>query len=99
MAPRLLAWALVIAGLAGCGAGRTPAPDGAALFRSQCTSCHTIAGNENRRTQGGDLLRFRIRRRQLLQFVGEMPTRMRLTPTQVAAVTDYVRGVQQSEPR
>ncbi len=80
-----------------CACGSAPgsaASSGAVVFRQSCSGCHTLVGNESRRTQGGDLLGYALTRDQLLGLIREMPVRHALNPAQVQAVTDYVLRAQ-----
>ncbi len=84
-----------------CACGSTPEParsSGAVVFRQSCSGCHTLVGNESRRTQGGDLLGFALSRNQLLQFIREMPVRHPLSTGQLQAVTGYVLRAQRRGP-
>ena len=88
--------ALAIAGpIAGCGSTAAPAPvSGAAVFRSECSSCHSLIGNESLHRQGGDLVGYRMTRQELTQFTREMPVKNRLSQAQLAAVVAYVWAAQ-----
>jgi mono/diheme cytochrome c family protein len=81
-------------GVCGCGAGASH-PTGAQVFAEKCAACHSVIGNESRHRIGGDLLGYRISRRQLVQFTREMPVRKPLTRDELAAVVDYVFSLQQ----
>jgi mono/diheme cytochrome c family protein len=80
---------------AGCGsrAGQ-PRFGGAALFTDDCAVCHSLDGRPLPRQQGGDLLSVHMTRRQMLEFVQEMPVRHRLSPSEQGTVADYVRSVE-----
>lgn len=90
---------VIAAAVGGCGSsgdvrhavGRSA---GRALFASACSACHSLSGHESPRRQGGDLLRLRVSRAAMLEFVAEMPVRHRLTPRQVSTVSDYVLAVE-----
>jgi hypothetical protein len=60
------------------------------LFAEDCSACHSLIGNESLHRQGGDLLGYRFSRRDLLEFVREMPVRHPLGPAQLATIVDYV---------
>lgn len=60
--------------------------------------CHSLVGNESLRRIGGDLLGYRMTRRQLVEFTREMPVGRPLTRAQVAAVVDYIFSLQQRSP-
>ncbi len=83
--------------LTGCGAGRA-APEGSSsgreLFARSCSGCHTLAGVDDPRRQGGDLLDFHARRAQLRQLAAEMPVWPPLRDAQLNAVVDYVMAVE-----
>jgi mono/diheme cytochrome c family protein len=85
---------LAAVGLAGCGGAQPPAAPGAAVFAAGCRTCHSLIGNESLHRVGGDLLGYRLGRAELLEFVREMPVAHPLTATQVAAVSDYVLGLE-----
>jgi mono/diheme cytochrome c family protein len=92
--PAALGLALAIA-VGGCGATGNPAlPAGASVFADSCSVCHSLVGNETRRTQGGDLVGYRLSRAVLTQFTAEMPVRRRLTPAELAAVVSYVQAAE-----
>jgi mono/diheme cytochrome c family protein len=82
--------------ISGCGgAGAPPSPSGAALFRQDCTSCHSLIGNESLHRQGGDLLRYDLGPEILRQFTREMPVHPRLEARQLAAIVEYVHRAEQ----
>jgi mono/diheme cytochrome c family protein len=82
--------------LAGCGGGgSSPQTREAAVFAGNCSACHSLIGNESRHTQGGDLVGYRLSRRELLEFTREMPTRRPLTSSQLDGVVDYVLKIQE----
>lgn len=96
---RLIGLGLVLIALpftgAGCGSGHGSLPGaGAVLFHQSCGQCHSLSGVEDRFHQGGDLLRLRSSRGQLLQFAREMPVPQPLNDAQLSAIVDYVRAVQ-----
>ena len=74
---------------AGCGSAK-PQQSGSRLFATSCGQCHSLTGVDSPTHQGGDLLRLRLSRAQLLQFTREMPVRHPLTPAELSAVTSYV---------
>jgi mono/diheme cytochrome c family protein len=80
----------------GCGAGSGGGPvSGATVFSQACSACHSLIGNESRHRQGGDLLGYRMTRRQLTEFTREMPVRRPLSQAELAAVVSYVAAAQQ----
>ncbi len=80
-------------GSAGSAAGSAGSAD-RALFARACGGCHTLAGRESPRHQGGDLLHLRIGRTAMLQFVAEMPVRRPLTRDEIHRVSEYVLAVE-----
>ena len=80
--------------LTGCGSsapsGSTPFAGGATLFARACSSCHSLTGRDDPRRQGGDLLRLRIGRAAMVEFVQEMPVRHPLSAAQEQRVAAYV---------
>ena len=76
--------------LAGCGGQSSPAPSGAAVFAHNCSGCHSLIGNESLHRQGGDLVRYRFSRADLLEFAREMPLRKPLSARELTAVVDYI---------
>jgi mono/diheme cytochrome c family protein len=88
----LIAPALAAAMLTGCGSSRPPVR-GAALFRADCSSCHTLAGHTDARHQGGDLLHLDVGGAALRQFTAEMPTPRRLSAVQVRTIDAYLLRV------
>jgi mono/diheme cytochrome c family protein len=85
--------------VAGCGGGGgasiSQTSEAAHVFARNCSACHSLIGNESRHRQGGDLVGYRLSRRQLLEFTREMPTRRPLTSAQLQLVVEYVLGFQQ----
>jgi len=77
--------------LGGCGG---TARSGRALFARECGVCHTISGADSPSHQGGDLLRVRLPRSVLLQFMREMPVHPRPDDAQLQRVADYILAVQ-----
>jgi len=94
----LLATSVAVA-LAGCGGGSggslSQTRVAAAVFAKNCSACHSLIGNESRHRQGGDLVGYRLSRRELLEFTREMPTRRPLTASQLQLVVDYVLEIEQ----
>ena len=104
--PAALVAVLAAAGLpAGCGGShgsRSPTTpgepvSGRALFAEHCSACHSLDGHDNPRLQGGDLLGFHATRREVVQFVREMPVLHRpLTSAELQAVVDYVTAAERA---
>ncbi len=92
---------VAIVGLvSGCGAANAPAPvNGAALFREDCSSCHSLIGNESLHRQGGDLLHYDLGPGILRQFTREMPVHPRLDAQHLAAIVEYVYRAEQRAKR
>ncbi len=88
-----------VAGLTGCGSSRPGVPLGRATFASGCQTCHSLIGNESLRKVGGDLLGYRLPRTELIELVREMPARRALDAAEIAAVSDYVLGLEQRAVR
>jgi mono/diheme cytochrome c family protein len=83
------------AAASGCAnASRPTAPDGAAMFASECSSCHSLIGNESKHTPGGDLLGYSYSRSFLIELVSQMPTPRPLSAAQLRAVVNYVLRAQ-----
>ncbi len=82
--------------LTGCGATRAPEnrPSGRVVFGEACGACHSLTGVEDPRRQGGDLLHFHARRRQLQQLAAEMPVPRPLSSAELRAVVGYVLAVE-----
>lgn len=81
------------AAIGGCGSGARVT--GRAVFAADCAVCHSISGHSAPKQQGGDLLRLRLPREELIQYAAEMPAiHHRLTAAEVSAVVDYMRLVQ-----
>ena len=91
----LVATSVAVA-VAGCGGGGSSSQtrEAAAVFARNCSACHSLIGNESRHRQGGDLVGYRLSRRELLEFTREMPTRRPLTSSQLERVVDYVLAFQ-----
>jgi mono/diheme cytochrome c family protein len=92
-----LALLALVGPVAACGRAH-PRVSGAEVFARECAVCHSVIGNESLHRQGGDLLGYRMTRRQLVEFTREMPVRHPLAPAQLAAVVDYVFALQQHGP-
>lgn len=90
---RIFALVVVVAVLAGCG-GTTTTDGGRYVFRRDCSHCHTLTGHDTI-SVGGDLAIGSLSIPVLASFVRAMP--VRLTHRDVAAVTAYVRAVQQRD--
>jgi mono/diheme cytochrome c family protein len=88
--------ALVAVVASGCGSGSAQV-SGRTVFADRCQVCHSLSARATSRQQGGSLLDLHASRPQLRQFVAEMPTRRRLTETEIAAVTDYVLAVERRQ--
>jgi hypothetical protein len=58
------------AAVAGCGGGGggggslSQTREAAAVFVRNCSACHSLIGNESRHRQGGDLVGYRLSRRE-----------------------------------
>lgn len=86
--------AALLLGIAGCGGPGRDVSVGARVFDQGCRSCHSLAGDESLRRVGGDLLGYRLDRTQMLELVREMPVRRTLSPSEIAAVSDYVLSLE-----
>jgi len=92
----LLAISIAAAGCGGGnGGGSSQSRAAAALFKRNCSACHSLIGNESRHRQGGDLAGYRLSRQDLLEFTREMPARSPLTSSQLKMVVDYVLAIEQ----
>ncbi len=90
-----LAAAALAVSSAGCGSARGSfSGAGGVLFDQACGQCHSLSGRDDPFHQGGDLLRVRSSRPQLLEFAREMPLYRPLNGAQLSAIVDYVRAVQ-----
>ena len=89
--------AVAAAGIvAGCGGTSAQQPrSGQALFRQDCSACHSLVGNESQHKQGGDLLGYQFGRAVLRQLASEMPVRPPLTSSQLTTIVDYVYRAEQ----
>jgi mono/diheme cytochrome c family protein len=92
--------ALASVTVAACGGGQSrssgtsgtgTAASGREVFAVHCSVCHSLTGRNDPRLQGGDLLGFHAGRRQVVQFVREMPVvHGPLSNAELQAVVDYV---------
>jgi mono/diheme cytochrome c family protein len=64
------------------------------VFERDCSSCHSLIGNESRHRPGGDLLGYTLTRQQLLEQTRQMPVRRPLSRPELNAVVDYVAAMQ-----
>ncbi|HET9103894.1 MAG TPA: c-type cytochrome [Solirubrobacteraceae bacterium] len=82
--------------LVACGSSPAPVatPQGSALFKHNCSGCHSLTGHQSARDQGGDLLAARLPHAVALQYAREMPVRRPLTHAQLEAIVDYIAAVQ-----
>ncbi len=62
---------------------------GRAIFASQCSSCHTLAGRESGAI-GGDLVLGHLKEKDVASFARVMPTARPLSQTAAAAVASYI---------
>jgi mono/diheme cytochrome c family protein len=84
----------------GCAAApRRATANGAAVFADNCSSCHSLIGNESEHKPGGDLVGYAFSRSVLFQYASEMPTPHRLTRAELQAVVDYVRRAEEGVAR
>jgi mono/diheme cytochrome c family protein len=67
---------------------------GPVVFQRDCSSCHSLIGNESLHRPGGDLLGYTLTRRQLLEQTRQMPVRRPLSGPELSAVVDYVAAMQ-----
>src|SRR4051794_38787641 len=101
---RACALALAMVLLAGCGGGRRPAApslsEGARVFASSCTGCHTLNPVRSRRAlPGGPLAGYRMTTAQLDSFVRTMPVPRPLTDRERRAVVAFVAHAQAASRR
>jgi mono/diheme cytochrome c family protein len=95
---------LVLVGACGASAPRRvvlpqrPA-GGAVVFQRDCSSCHSLIGNESLHRPAGDLLGYTLTRQQLLEQTRQMPVRRRLSGAELNAVVDYVQAMQKRARR
>jgi len=87
---RAVAVALLAFTAAGCGAHRD-VTTGKAIFRRDCSSCHTLDGREHGAI-GGDLVVAHLGVRALASFARVMPVRPRLDRADADAVARYIHG-------
>jgi mono/diheme cytochrome c family protein len=88
---------LLLLGLAACGGHRTHTSasridQGAALFKSTCTACHTL--DASGRASGGDLALSVLPVSDLVSFERIMP--VKLTPAQLYDVALYLHAIEAS---
>jgi len=98
--PHALAIALVLACLAGCGTASKPAPpslaEGAHVFASSCSGCHTLTRGRGQAPPGGPLAGYRMTTAQLESFVRTMPVPRPLTERELHAVVAFVAHAQRT---
>jgi mono/diheme cytochrome c family protein len=92
---------LVAASIAGCGGGggQQPAPsqaDGARVFASSCTGCHTLYPTRGQALPGGPLAGYRMTTSQLESFVRNMPVKRPLSDRELKAVVAFVAQAQRT---
>src|SRR2546425_7471714 len=91
---------LVVASLAGCGGTGKPAPpsltEGAQVFASSCSGCHTLGGGGRHPPPGGPLAGYRMTTAQLESFVRTMPVRRPLSGRELRAVVEFVAQAQRA---
>jgi mono/diheme cytochrome c family protein len=68
--------------------------DGAVVFQRECSSCHSLIGNESLHRPGGDLLGYTLTRQELLEQTRQMPVRNPLSAAELSAVVEYVQGME-----
>jgi mono/diheme cytochrome c family protein len=64
------------------------------VFAHNCTTCHSLVGNESKHKDGGDLVGYHLTRAELTLVTRTMPTR-HLTAAELQAVVGYVMRAQQ----
>src|SRR3954462_10492314 len=97
--PAVLATTLTIACLAGCGGGQQAQPslaEGAQVFASSCTGCHTLNPGRGKAPPGGPLAGYRMTTAQLESFVRTMPVPRPLTERELHAVVAFVAHAQRT---
>jgi mono/diheme cytochrome c family protein len=94
-----LASIIIVASTSCGGSSVSRRVSGRAVFATECSACHSLAGSESPARQGGDLLGYRLRRSELSEFVREMPLRRPLSRAKLAAVVGYVLAKQRSARR
>ncbi|MFL5885854.1 MAG: c-type cytochrome [Thermoleophilaceae bacterium] len=88
--------------LASCGGGAKPHPpppslaEGARVFASSCSGCHTLAPTRGHVPAGGPLAGYRFTTAQLDSFVKTMPVPRPLTGRERQAVVAFVAHVQRT---
>jgi mono/diheme cytochrome c family protein len=102
---RVLACLMLVAALvAGCGGGHKSEPassltEGARVFASSCTGCHTLTAGSGPAPAGGPLAGYRMTNAQIESFVRQMPVRRRLSDREVRAVAAFVAHAQRAEAK
>ena len=91
------ALAAALAVVSGCGG--SDLARGHAVFRSQCASCHTLAGEGSPHPVGGDLGGYKMTVDEVAGFTKIMPVARPLSSAEIAAVSRYVWSVQQRSRR
>jgi mono/diheme cytochrome c family protein len=76
--------------VAGCGGGGPSPREGAAVFASSCTGCHTLAARPRVNPVGGSLRGYHLTVAQAEAAVRVMPVRTKLTARQLEAVSRYI---------
>jgi mono/diheme cytochrome c family protein len=91
---------LAAASIAGCGGGGSKreappsAAEGAHVFASSCSGCHTLEPTPGQAPPGGPLAGYRMTTQQLQSFVRNMPVQRPLTERQLQDVVAYVARAQ-----
>jgi mono/diheme cytochrome c family protein len=89
--------AAVIALVACGGSPAQRTESGQSVFSRECGACHSLAGRQSPRQQGGDLRGLKMPRAILLQFAAEMPVPDRLTHADRNAVVNYILSMQRQD--
>jgi mono/diheme cytochrome c family protein len=76
------------------GSASTSAASGPALFKANCSACHSLTGHQSPAKQGGDLVVAHLPRAVELQYAQEMPVRRALNRAQLTTIVDYILAVQ-----
>jgi mono/diheme cytochrome c family protein len=103
--PRLAILILVAAVIAGCGGaarnrGNPPSlAEGAQVFASSCSGCHTLAPGGGPVPSGGPLAGYRMTNSQIESFVRQMPLRRPLSARETAAVVAFVAHAQRARAK
>lgn len=89
--------------LAGCGGGSKPQhppslAEGAHVFASSCSGCHTLAPTRGHVPAGGPLAGYRFTTAQIDSFVKTMPVARPLTVRERQAVVAFVAHAQRAGP-